>query len=315
MRQFKVYLVNSPELPLLDTFKLCCDKFLKGFKYNGHRIFEVRSLSNLLKKVNDNPDNIFILGNQFFIKNKINYKKSLDLLATNYPNSWFICWYFQEIIRRKELSFNKYILTGEKFEEITNTFLQHHLNTMTTYMTHIKGEEWRYVPMAFGVDIDPTKTIPPLQKFENTIYKSCFVGTRYKRAWTKKLDKCLYYTHYERNGKFCPIPEKLNYLKHSVVALGFNSDANISNQVVTDRIYEGLAYCSVVLTDNPGAVTATEGIAELVTSEAHLTERIEYYMTHNKEREEKNRLGKELLKRKGTFYHSAQNFLDVITKH
>lgn len=313
MTQFKVFLINTPELPLLDTFKLCCDKFLKGFKYNGHRIFEVRNLNTLVSKITDDKNNIFILGNQFLTHNK-NYNNSLELLAQTYPNSWFICWFFEDVIKRNQLKFKKYILTSEKFENITETFLQRHKNTLQTYYDFIKNEKWRYVPMTFGVDLDIKKGIPPLQKFKNTKNKSAFIGTKYKKEWIKDLDKCFYYTHHEK-GKFCPINEKINHLKNSVIALGFNHNDNISNQVVTDRIYEGLAYCSVVLTDNPGAVSATGGIAELVKSKEHLKERIEYYMTHHKERELKNKLGKEFLKTKGTFYHSAKNFLNVIEKY
>lgn len=314
-KNYKVFFINSPEFPMLNTFKLEMDKFIKGFKYNGCSIYEVKNLERLTKNIKDSKHNIFFLGNHFIDHNPKypNYNKNLELLSKNYPESWFICWFFQKIIDRKQFSFKKYILTSEKY--FTDKLLPEHTNMIKTYNNFMLNEKWRYVPLVFGVDINPLMDELPIQDFSKHKYESCFIGTNYKRQWVKGLNKCMYYTHYEHNMRFCPILEKINYLKHSIVALGFNAQANITNAVVTDRIYEGLAYCSVVLTDNPGAVKATNNIAELVRNKEELKERIKYYMEHKEEREKKNKLGKEFLKNNGTFYHSALNFLKVIHEH
>jgi spore maturation protein CgeB len=316
-KNYKIFFLNTPEFPMENTFKLEMDKFIKGFKYNGCSIYEVQNLENLFKKIKDDKNNIFFVGNQFIDHNPRypNYKKNLDLLSKNFPESWFICWFFQKIIERNQFPFKKYILTSEKFFTDFDKILLPHQNMIKTYNNFIHDEKWKYIPLVFGVDINPLLPQLPLQDFSKTEYESCFIGTKYKKQWTKDLNKCMYYTHHEHNMRFCPILEKINYLKHSVVALGFNANDNITNAVVTDRIYEGLAYCSVVLTDNPGAVKATNNIAVLVKNKQELKEKIKYYMEHKEEREEKNKLGKEFLKIKGTFYHSALNFLKVIHEH
>jgi hypothetical protein len=45
------------------------------------------------------------------------------------------------------------------------------------------------------------------------------------------------------------------------VTLGWHSDGNISNGVVVERVFEGLALGSIVVSDNPYAVEATDGLA------------------------------------------------------
>ena len=101
-------------------------------------------------------------------------------------------------------------------------------------------------------------------------------------------------------------------MKNSIIGLGFNHDNNVKNGVVTDRIYESLAFCKVCLTDSQQAVIDTNGIAVLVNSKEELKEKINYYLQNEKERNEKNRLGKELLKIKGTYFHTAKEFIDAI---
>jgi len=212
-----------------------------------------------------------------------------------------------ELLRNGKLPFENFIMTGELLESDKKQLLPGHRKNLELY------EQYNYVPMAFGIDMNPFEDL----KYDNDIskckYNSCFIGTQYKYEWTTKLDKCFYFTHY-KTRRFCVGKEKEGYMRNSIIGLGFNHDSNVKNGVVTDRIYESLAFCKVCLTDSPQAVKDTNGIAVLVRNKEELKEKIDYYLNNEEERNEKNRLGKELLKRTGTYYHTSKEYIDFIIK-
>jgi spore maturation protein CgeB len=98
----------------------------------------------------------------------------------------------------------------------------------------------------------------------------------------------------------------------SKICLGFNSDHAVENGMPTERVFEGVAYGCVVLTDCPMAVEATDGAAVLVTNYAELEEKVEYYLNNDNARLEKQKQGMEFAKSKGTYYSVVGDFLKTI---
>jgi len=297
---YNVYLIDTPEIPIPWTHGLCCKKFLKGFMYNGCHIRVVNNFNTLIKTVKDKDNNIFIYSNHYGLTAyQKTYQTALQhfkIISEKYQKTYHIGWYISDLKIDGKFPFKNYVLTGEKNAGC------------------VRSDDNKYVPMAFGIDMNPFEEL----KWDNDISKcknnSCFIGTKYKYDWTKGLEKCFYYSHQlpKYRGKFCVGAEKERYMRDSIIGLGFNHDNNVKNGVVTDRIYENLAFCKVCLTDSPQAVKETNGIAVLVNSKEELKEKIDYYLKNEKERNEKNRLGKELLKTTGTYFHTSKEFIDAI---
>lgn len=291
---YNVYLINTPELPIPWTHGLCCNKFLRGFMYNGCHIDKVIDFVEF-SKITDKENNIFIYSNHYKMFPKT-YQKALNhlkIISGIFKKTWHICWYMDDLRINGVFPFKNYILTGE------------HKNNVR------KSCEENRLPMKFGIDINPYKTLEYDNDIQKCKYISCFIGTPYKEKWTNGLDKCLYFTH-KKTGRYCVGKEKEELMRSSIFGLGFNSDANVRDGVVTDRIYESLAYCKVCLTDSPQAVIDTNGIAVLVKDKDELKRKIDYYLRHEYERNQKNKLGKELIKHRGTYFHTAKEFINMI---
>jgi sugar phosphate isomerase/epimerase len=294
---YNVYLINTKELPIPWTHGLCCDKFLQGFMYNGCHIYNIKNFSDL-KKINDTENNIFIYSNhyKFFPKTFTTAMNQLEMISNIFQKTWHICWYMEDLKIKNKFPFKNYILTGER-----------KINSNRIY----KSYEKHILPMMFGVDLNPYEELTYDNDIQKCKYISCFIGTSYKKNWTNNLEKCLYFTH-QKTGRFCIGKEKEDIMRNSIFGLGFNSDANVKDGVVTDRIYESLAYCKVCLTDSQQAVIDTDGIAVYVSDKDDLKKKIDYYLTHEYERNIKNQLGKELIKKKGTYFHTAKEFINMI---
>ena len=303
---YRVFLVNTKKLPIPHTHGLCCKKLLTGFMYNGCFVHEIKHTTEF-NKINDNELNVFIYSDHY--KNYGTRNEAMKIfneIGNKFKRSWHICWYMTDMLK-SGMPFKKFIMTGEKldspFEELNNEKKE----IVTLY------NKYNYVPMSFGIDINPYEDLKYNNKYEDCKYNYCFIGTPYKKNWTETLDKCLYFSHHY-TGRYCVGQEKENFMKNSIVGLGFNAQPNVRNGVVTDRIYESLAYCKLCFTDSKAAVAETKGIAILVESEQDIKDKFEYYMNNKYEMYAKNKLGKLLLKEKGTYFHSAKNYINFLSK-
>ena len=96
-------------------------------------------------------------------------------------------------------------------------------------------------------------------------------------------------------------------------ALGFQSKQNADEQHVSQRIYEGLAYGCVVLSNSQAACDQTDGIVEFVSSQREIEQKIDYYMKNHDAYLAKQSAGYNFIKtRDGTNHAVAQSFIDSI---
>ena len=92
---------------------------------------------------------------------------------------------------------------------------------------------------------------------------------------------------------------RLHYLT-SHFALGFQSIENIRNGHVSQRIYEGMAYGCIVLTNSWPAHEQTGGIAVYVSSREDLESKMRYFLDHPDEMAQKREEGYVFVRREGT---------------
>jgi spore maturation protein CgeB len=124
-----------------------------------------------------------------------------------------------------------------------------------------------------------------------------------------KLDNIVYIS-----GNKLPERERVQFFLSSKIAFGFHSDVNIQNNVVVERVFEGMAFGCVVISDNPVAAEITENIVQIANTKEEFLHIYERLLNDDKKRLELQQRGYEWIKQKGLYVHISKNFLDKCTE-
>jgi len=274
----EVIILDSKELScpsvLILVFKELCGAYLR----RGYTL-------NICKNIYELRDNsIIFMGNFFHVKNPC------KLLYSIAPNATYIGWYWHSqdtTLLKKFIHIYENILADPpcndkisimKFYKNSNTSIPLYLRAndepelIGTYERNIK-RDYCYMGYTYGANLVP--------------------GTRFNGLYlATKIDK--YMTYEER---------KIIYLS-SIFALGFQSDENIKNEHVSQRIYEGLAYGCIVLTNSMPAVLQTDCIAIYIQTKNDIEKVMDYYKLNPDKIKEKQSQGYEFVKKTGTNVYS-----------
>lgn len=282
----KVGLVNTPECPCLGTHYPACMEFLEGFADFGYDAIACNTLE-LCRDID-----ILLLSSH---KINISFLNSLNALN---PNAIYILWYYHNVI--SQIPFKKYILTGEYFHKEPRLDSHKHYHRISTSIPN-------FVPLMLRANEAPEK----IGTYEKTYeLNGCFMGTPYKPDWISGLPNILYH-NIQRGGCLSYDERRKIHLK-SRIAFGFSANENIANYHPTQRIFEGLAYGCVVISDNEAARDLTGGIVEYAANKTEFLDKYHYFLSHPEECEAKARAGYEWTKKYGTNRYSASLFLDKI---
>lgn len=283
----KFYLMNSPELPTPGTHYYTCSKFSKGFEKHGYSVIE----ANTLDIIEDGA--IVLLSDHGITPNRENGLKILNYLAEKYPNTVFICWFYHKYY--EEIPFKKFIITGEHFHK--RPVLDNHI-----FCWDLQNRINNYVPLTFSSSLYPeqVESLP-----RNETINGCFIGTAYKPEWVNDLQNIVYIS-----GNNFPENERINVFLSSKIAFGFHADANVLNNVVVERVFEGMAFGCVVISDNPVAAEITDNIVQVCSSKEEFLIIYDRLLNNHEERIQLQQRGYEWIKEKGLYTHVAKNFLN-----
>jgi len=302
----RIYLINTPEYPSLGTNYLFNLKFINTFSYHGLECNEITDFSTF-NQLEDSEDQIFFLCDNFYDHRRPSWKEDFKFLAEKFSKSVWIFWSFHNVLsilyEDDLFPFKKSIFTGEYYRNPNIDVLGKNFE----YYINLKN----YVPLPFSAGKHPD-TLEELWSKRTDTHDCGFCGCQYKVDWSRKLsEKYNCFIHY-----YPPFLDEETRLQKvfldSKICLGFNSDHAVENGMPTERVFEGVAYGCVVLTDCPMAVEATDGAAVLVTNYAELEEKVEYYLNNDNARLEKQKQGMEFAKSKGTYYSVVGDFLKTI---
>jgi spore maturation protein CgeB len=98
----------------------------------------------------------------------------------------------------------------------------------------------------------------------------------------------------------------------SIFALGFQSDENIITKHVSQRIFEGLAYGCIVLSNSIPACEQTNNIVVYIESKADLENKMKYFKENPDIVKEKQEEGYKFIKHFGTNHYSIDTFMNCI---
>jgi hypothetical protein len=241
-----------------------------------------------------------------FLDNGALSHNNLDIynrLASKCPDVLFIVWYWVNLNDYKPLEQNPF----QYMISLGNNILKkpsrpHLINEYNNYMPYSK-----YCPLKFRANEHPDL----VGTFERKVERDyCFMGYHYRREWVPfELNGIYHATTWEN---YLSYDERKKIYLSSMFALGFHGDDPIDCGSISQRVFEGMAYGCIVLTDNPMAEELTDGIAVLVTSKNDVLEKINYYKAHPELVIEKQKKGYEWVKKYGTNRHSVKVLLDRI---
>lgn len=293
----KFYIINTPSLPILGNFWHTVRKFASGFSNLNFEIFIVND-DKSFNSIEDSSDNFFFIGNHGLSNNE--YPKTIEKLKT-FPKTIKIFWFFHDFfIKNKDINLGKRILTGEHF--LKEPVLSNHKKCYDFE----KSIDY-YHPLTFLSYISIEK-ISALKRKE--IWDAQFVGAYYKTEWTSQLNNCFI----RNTAPEISEEDRINSFLSSYISLGFSADDNIKNNVVAERVAEGISFGNVVLCDNSVATEWTDGIVEYVSSLEDVKNKIDFYKNNKEAFLKKQKDGYKWSKEKGTYTHLAQQFISKSLK-
>ena len=285
----EILILDCPELQcppvLVVVFKELCGAFAR----RGHQVKIARSLN----EIHDNC--IVFMGDSIKVENPV------GLLAQYSTKAIYIGWYWH---KQKDLDKLPYFI--HTYENVlSNTLLADKVD-MIGFMKEHKNS----CPLLLRANEDPENIGKSLHE---NIYDYCFMGGR-MCDWLVPYQefKGFYYGVHDI-GMYMGYEDRKKIYLASAFALGFQTDDNINNGHVSQRIYEGMAHGCIVLSHSLHASLQTEGIVEYVEPHREkIAERMRFLLKHPEYMKEKQQRGYDFVKRKGTNTYSIQLFIDTI---
>lgn len=291
----KVFLVTIGSWPCPGSHYLHTKKFLQAFESHGFEYHEISTVEDIdLINFGD----IVYLSNHGFSSGEIPFELFYKI---SQRGGFHILWYWHDHLEMAQNLFGeRYILTGEHFYA-KPTLIDH------VRCWNIQHQISNFVPLTFASNLKP-EVIGTLKRSDK--YLAHFVGNGYQREINNRLRVRFRGIKIVNTPPFISEAERIQIFSSSKIALGWHSDGNIENHVVVERVFEGLAFGNVVISDTPTAVEITEGVVEFADSYPLAKEIILRVQKDEKFRLSKMEAGFEWARAHGTYWHVAQNFID-----
>jgi hypothetical protein len=260
--------VNTPSLPTPFTHYVTTNKFARGWENIGFTKVEITS-EDQLNDIPDDENTVFLISNHGVEQN--GYNVAPLRAFTRFTKACKLLWHFHTYLRLgNEVPFNKWLLTGEHYRRPAKS--QEHLKSY-----EFQNSLTNYFPLSFAAYFHPDEV--GTHTYERNViyqYNTVFCGHPYKPHWLSQLDNSFINT----NPLSVTEEDRIAAFLSSHTSCGFHSDNNILNSCLVERVFEGMALGTVVLTDNPVGPEVTDNIVELVTSFEELQDKINFYKTN-----------------------------------
>jgi hypothetical protein len=265
-------------LVLIFVFIELCQAFIDR-KYNFRIVENINELTN---------NSIVFMGDT------INTPDVVSLLKNIAPDAIYIGWYWQKI-NSDDLKYFIYTYENMLNPDERVSFLKKKINN---YPLLLRAQE---NPEFVG-------TYP-----KNIVYDYCYMGWKYSPELVPSNSdfKGIYHGVTDHNLFLHYSKRKQIYLS-SIFALGFQADSNINDKHVSQRIFEGLAYGCVVLSNSIPACEQTNNIVVYVNSKQDLENKMRFFKANPELIKKKQIEGYEFIKQYGTNHYAIDKFINCI---
>lgn len=275
-----IIILDSPEIkcPLALLYALC--ECCQAFHRNKYKV----KVSNTISEITN--DSIVFMGDD------IRVKDPQYLLHKQAPYAIYLAWGWTSISIYK---LNHFIHIYENRLTPLPSKDRFYVHNMIS-----QNQLKYYMPLWLRANDDPDK----IGTYEKVIERDyCYMGYLYNPELEPKKYNGYYYGTKDLT-KFLSYNFRKKMYLSSLFALGFQSQANIDNGHVSQRIYEGLAYGCIVITNSKPACTQTNNIAIFANNREEIERIIEYYKNNEEERRKRVDAGYEFIKNNGTNVHT-----------
>jgi hypothetical protein len=283
----EIVLLNCPEIGMHIAFMYACAEACHAFKRMGYTVRIARSISEL-------SDNCIV-----FLGNDIHAPNPAIMLARQAPRAVYIGWYWNEQDVRQLPHFMHTCEYKLKPKE-----------SLTYFGSGSSSNSIVKVPFLLRANDDPAL----IGTYAKDIARHyCYMGYRYNPEMVPSSPKYTGYYYGTKNlTRFLNYETRKRIYLSSMFALGFQSKSNADEQHVSQRIYEGLAYGCIVLSNSEAARDQTDGIVEFVSSRREIEAKMDYYLKNPEAYVAKQTAGYHFIKtRGGTNHATAQLFIDA----
>jgi hypothetical protein len=287
MLKYEIVILDCPEITcppsLLKVYIELCEAFTR-------KDFNV----NILNSIKDiNKKSIVFMGDFFHIENPA------ELLYNQSPLSIYIGWYWH----KQNVSILPHFI--HVYENVLSKNPLPDKVPILQYMNSIPNS----CPLLLRAN-EAVENVGFLLRKVDKDY--CFMGGR-MCDWLIPGEpyKGLYHGVHQVSEYFDYDERRKNYLS-STFALGFQTDDNIYNAHVSQRIYEGLCYGCIVLSNSIHASMQTNGIVEYIQDKNDLENKMKFYIQNPHLIKEKQELGYKFIREKGTNNYSTEKIINVI---
>ena len=271
----KVFLYTKNINPVL---KLLYRDLLEGFKKKNFQIIYEDNINKLEDK------------SIIFISNDIKSQDIINEFSLKYPNSLFIGWCCHE----RNLDYSK----------LNFLYTTCHTKTPVGKQKQLVENTRNYCPLYHRCSENP-ELIGTFNK-KNT-YDWCYIGAPYRTDLIPKNFNGLNKGTRDIKKYLDPIERREIYLS-SLILLGYQGDTNIRDGHVSQRVFEGLTYGCIVLSNSRSAVEQTNGLVEYVSSLKDVEEKINYYKSNPDKVKGKQIKSYEFAKKYGTNFYTIDKY-------
>ena len=330
------YIFNHPYCPMPYTHRFFVEKFAKGFEYHG---YVVKLIEHADEIVGPGIMMMCDIRFHFYWNDGIrNWRRDFFIIIEQVFNrfkiAWFddFCWYLKKkavkevagALKEKDVTVLAWlwdehesflnetglrvIYTGEYFSHEPKNLRRKKL--WAFYQNHADDNA---LPIRFAAAIDPREVGNNEEKRDILV---SYVGERrYKTDWQGAFA--------DRKGcrivptpPYIPEEDRVSIYKHSMISLGLESAASLEDGIVTERVFEALAYGAICLSHHEAVVPETDGCAEYIEQREDLEDRVAFLESHPEEAKKIREKGYAFVREKGTYAHEAAKFiaLDQILK-
>lgn len=275
-------------------------KFLQAFESHGYAYHEISTVDQIDEI---QPEDIVYLSNHGFTSGIVPF----DFLQKIGARGAFqILWYWHDHLETAQNLFgDKFILTGEHFYKKPQ--LLGHLRCW-----EIQKQIDNFIPLTFSSNLHPDE-VGILPRGDRHL--AHFVGNGYQKDINNRLRLRFRGIKIVNTPPFITELERRDIFLSSKIALGWHSEENIANHVVVERVFEGLAFGNIVISDTPTAAEITGGVVEFADSYSAAKEIVLRVKRDETFRLTKIKEGYSWAKAYGTYWHVARKFIDKFNEN
>jgi hypothetical protein len=276
------------DILLLDCYEIGCPKVLMYVFTEMCEAFTQRNYHvKIIHSIDEITNNSIV-----YMGDSIRHADPCSLLR-KIPDAIYIGWYWHNI---DTSSLKYFIHTYENMLQPDKrvTFIQ---------------KNFIHCPLLLRASDKPDM----IGKYErHNVHDYCYMGWKYCSDFVPSEPfKGIYHGVCDHNSFLSYAERKKIYLS-STFALGFQSNENIRNKHVSQRIFEGLAYGCIVLSNSIPACEQTNNIVVYVESKQDLENKMKFYNENPDIRKQKQEEGYMFIKTYGTNYYATDMFINCI---